>query len=297
LPSKQHHAVVQPCILEIRVDQSAEGLNMTNSRRHLRNFRQCALLAIIVTLLISNTAAAKGSNLPQKVVANTLPVKTKDDTSIFNRLRIRDETKMLPWQASFLFRLFKPNFLQEQEENLLSTSSNAPEKLLSVQILSSFYKWVAKFIDRLSDWGLRHKKNFSIAAKASVLTFLGFAILRRFGNWYKGMAEYEILLDHTDFDYQAYGGCFNGMGSSLTASINQTAVVEYRYSHLMRRLKNSLGLFIFYLKNVLCLSFLFSCSYSELLWSSNQLCCASFFYLLYCLLVSVFSICLFYQKR
>ena len=233
---------------------------MTNSTRHLRSYRQCALLAIIVTLLISNTADAKGSNLPQKVVANTLPVKTKDDTSIFSRLRIRDETKMLPWQASFLFRLFKPNFLQEQEENLLSTSSNAPEKLLSVQILSSFYKWVAKFIDRLSDWGLRHQKNFSIAAKASVLTFLGFAILRRFGNWYKGMAEYEILLDHTDFDYQAYGGCFNGMGSSLTASINQTAVVEYRYSHLMRRLKNSLGLLMlfFFLKSTFCSKFVLS---------------------------------------
>ena len=89
---------------------------MTNSTRQLRNYRQCALLAIIVALLISNTAAVKGSNLPQKVVANTLPVKAKDDSSIFSRLRIRDETKMLPWQASFLFRLFKPNFLQEQEE-------------------------------------------------------------------------------------------------------------------------------------------------------------------------------------
>lgn len=70
---------------------------------------------------------------------------------------------------------------------------------------------------------------------------LGFAILRRLGNWYKGMAEYELLLDHTDFDYQAYGGCFNGLGSALMASVNQTAVREYRYSNLVRRLRNALG--------------------------------------------------------
>ena len=55
------------------------------------------------------------------------------------------------------------------------------------------------------------------------------------------MAEYELLLDHTDFDYQAYGGCFNGIGSSLIASINQTAAVEFRYSNLIKRLRNSLG--------------------------------------------------------
>lgn len=223
---------------------------MTNSSRRSRNYGQCGIVMIFVTLLISN-ASAKGSNLPQKVVANTSPVKTKDDTSIFSRLRIPDETKMLPWQATFLLRLVKPKFLQEQEETF-STASNSREKLMSVQILNNFYKWIAKFIDRLSDWGLRHQKNFGIAAKASVFTFIGFAILRRLGNWYKGMAEYEILLDHTDFEYQAYGGCFNGMGSSLTASINQTAVVEYRYSHLMRRLKNSLGKGIFFFaKNII----------------------------------------------
>ena len=274
---------MQLLVVETHIEYQSPKLTMTNSSRRSCDYRHCGLVAIFVTFLISN-ASAKGSNLPQKVVANTLPVKAKDDASIFSRLRIPDETKMLPWQATFLLRLVKPKFLQEQEETF-STASNSREKLMSVQILNNFYKWVAKFIDRLSDWGLRHQKNFGIAAKASVFTFIGFAILRRLGNWYKGMAEYEILLDHTDFEYQAYGGCFNGMGSSLTASINQTAVVEYQYSHLMRRLKNSLGKGIFFFKNILCQLLLQDSNfYSDLYF----LCCTIFILIiLYCSKTSV----------
>jgi hypothetical protein len=194
---------------------------------------------LLISILSQNVLSAKPNNVPQKVLATTPPRRNNEETSIFSKLRIPDETKMLPWQATVLLRLIKPKFLQEQDEKFQQSSSR--EKLLYVQVMNNFYKWIAKCFDKLSAWGLRHQKNFHVAAKASIFTFIGFAILRRLGNWYKGMAEYEILLDHTDFSYQAYGGCFNGMGSSLTASINQTAVIEFRYSHLMRRLRNSLG--------------------------------------------------------
>lgn len=197
---------------------------------------------LLVSILAPDVLAAKPNSIPQKVLITPAPRKNNEETSIFSKFRIPDETKMLPWQATVLLRIIKPKFLQEQEEKFLQSSSR--EKLLYVQVVNNFYKWIAKCFDKLSNWGLRHQKNFHVAAKASLFTFIGFAILRRLGNWYKGMAEYEILLDHTDFSYQAYGGCFNGMGSSLTASINQTAVVEFRYSHLMRRLRNSLGAYL-----------------------------------------------------
>lgn len=209
---------------------------MTGNRR----MRLVIVMIIVLSMCGSICTANRGNSIPPKVSATTPPQKKREGTSIFSKLRIPEETKMLPWQATVLLRLIKPKFLQEQDEKFLM-SSNSREKLLSVQLLSNFYKWIGGNLDKLSDWGIRHRKTFGIAAKAAVFTYIGFALLRRLGNWYKGMAEYEILLDHTDFDHQAYGGCFNGMGSSLIASINQTAVVEYRYSHLMRRLRNSIG--------------------------------------------------------
>jgi hypothetical protein len=54
------------------------------------------------------------------------------------------------------------------------------------------------------------------------------------------MAEYELLLDNTDYEYQAYGGCFNGIGGSLMASLNHTAVAEYKYTQLVRNLVGAL---------------------------------------------------------
>jgi hypothetical protein len=165
-----------------------------------------------------------------------LPIPQKP--SIFEKFRIPDETKMLPWQATLLLRIIRPKFLYKEEKAVIKSQSR--ENLYTVKILKNSYKWLERIFERFLSWGSSHQETFKLIGKASVFTLIGLAILRRLGNWYKGMAEYELLLDHTDYEYQAYGGCFNGIGSSLMASINNTAVVQYRYNHLMRRLKNSL---------------------------------------------------------
>jgi len=59
-----------------------------------------------------------------------------------------------------------------------------------------------------------------------------------------GLAEYEVLLDHTDHEYQAYGGCFNGIGASLLAALNGSAVVKHHYSHLASRLVDALDRYL-----------------------------------------------------
>lgn len=55
------------------------------------------------------------------------------------------------------------------------------------------------------------------------------------------MAAYEILLDQNDHDYQLFGSTLNDATSSLLASIDKTAVTDYKYGDIVKRLYHSLN--------------------------------------------------------
>ena len=126
----------------------------------------------IIVMIVLSVCIGKTSSVQPKVLAASTPQKSKEGSSIFDKLRIPEETKMLPWQVTLLLRLTKPKFLQDNDDFLMSSSSPR-EKLLSVQLLSNAYKWLGAFFDKVSVWGVSHKKNFGLAAKSSVLFFIG----------------------------------------------------------------------------------------------------------------------------
>ena len=132
-----------------------------------------AIMRAILAILVLNVFIIRTSSIQHKVVATNTPQKSKGGSSIFDKLRIPEETKMLPWQATLLLRIIKPKFLMEQDEKFLLSSSSPREKLMSVQLISNACKWLERGFESLSKWALSHKKNFNIAAKSSVLVFIG----------------------------------------------------------------------------------------------------------------------------
>ena len=196
---------------------------------------------------------AKGNEDDGKVTRS--PVKKGDlkatpDTPL-------DESKMLPWQASLILKALFPNrHLTNGGKNVVSPhpATAAATSSLSSS-LSRGRKWMntksgkffanclqvmEKGVRRMYEQFALHRRTLVVGLQGLLIAAVVLAVLRRLGNWYKGMAEYELLLDSTDYEYQAYGGCFNGIGSSLMSSVNMTAISDYRYTHVMRRLVDSL---------------------------------------------------------
>ena len=161
-----------------------------------------------------------------------------------------EEAKMLPWQASLMLKLMRgvlpgrfsagPDAAGTKEELSLANRGSRWTNTRSGKLLAACLNWVELGLQRLYNRFVMHRRTLVVGVKASIIALFALALLRRLGNWYKGMAEYEVLLDNTDYEYQAYGGCFNGIGSSLMSSMNLTSVSQHRYTHLMRRLVDSL---------------------------------------------------------
>lgn len=62
---------------------------------------------------------------------------------------------------------------------------------------------VLSTLRRAASWlGPHPGRALGLLSRALFFGFVGVAVLKRIGNWYKGMAEYEILLDRADYEYQ-----------------------------------------------------------------------------------------------
>eukprot|EP01038_Epipyxis_sp_PR26KG_P007397 gene7397-10082_t len=158
-----------------------------------------------------------------------------------------DAESQLPWQIKILLKLFVP-----LKVSIDPTESNAVAKYKQRQSLRLstpswvplFSKHVAKFCSKYSqillEWMSSHKESFIFIGKAMIAVYLGLAILKRIGHWYSGMAEYEILLDHTDYDYNSFGSHLNGVGIAVLSSLNQSTINELKYGSLYNRLAVSL---------------------------------------------------------
>ena len=139
--------------------------------------------------------------------------------------------RTLPWQAKMLMKMFGVTAKDDDADADGSGQLSVPTSRLQERL-----RWLFVVAARVQTWMSSHRRTFGLLTRACVFSFLGLALLRRVGNWYKGMAEYEILLDRTDHDYQAYGCTLNGIGTTLLSSINQTAVTQYKHTQLCRRL-------------------------------------------------------------
>ena len=203
-----------------------------------------------VSLGSSSIVAAKGNEEDGKIIKKGGLIAATPTTS-FSPF---EESKMLPWQASLILKALFPNRHGNGGKNGVTVPP--PTAITSWgSSLTRGRKWMntrsGKFFAnglQMMEQGARrlyeqfalHRRSLVVGLQGLLIAAVVLAVLRRLGNWYKGMAEYELLLDSTDYEYQAYGGCFNGIGSSLMSSMNMTAISEYRYTHLMRRLVDSL---------------------------------------------------------
>lgn len=136
----------------------------------------------------------------------------------------------LPWQMDVLVRALKLG------RDMIKPTVPVVKK---DQWIVALYKKIriAFFV-----WAAAHKATFIVVGKASAVAAFTWVILRKIGNWFKGMAEYELLLDKTDYDYQSYGCNLNGIGGWLLSSMNATAVSQYKCSNSTRILENVLEL-------------------------------------------------------
>jgi hypothetical protein len=58
---------------------------------------------------------------------------------------------------------------------------------------------------KLYRWGMHHRNRITTVGFLAVFGFIGIKMYKALESWYKGLAEYEILLDDGDLNYQAYG--------------------------------------------------------------------------------------------
>lgn len=160
-------------------------------------------------------------------------------------LRIKSYTKdqeeaKLPWPATFFVNMLKND--KNNNNNINSNSIIIPKSntFINHPIISKTIDFIKHYGSPILIWLRSHKRTYAIVGRATVFTMIGVFLLRKISNWYKGMAEFELLLDQTDYDYQSFGCILNGIGGSLVSSINQTAVSEFKYTYLYRRLSAAL---------------------------------------------------------
>ena len=165
----------------------------------------------------------------------------------------------LPWQMTFLEKMFSlessPTVFNSIRKDITEASNSLAAELNAIDggnngnknkrtHFKTFVTAASDFLSKICrpamNWTFKHKSLISYSAKAAVFTLVGLAIMKKISNWLKGMTEYELLLDQTDYDYQMYGCILNDLGGTIITSINQTAVDEYKYSYLNKKLLTSL---------------------------------------------------------
>ena len=166
----------------------------------------------------------------------------------------------LPWQFNAALKLVGRNAARELDEEdekeqmklektqrkyedrykMKEKTKRFFQKIESHPFIKDTWNFAVALRLKLQAWALEHKGTFRLAGKTFLFSIVAVAILKRIGKWYKSMADYEILLDRTDYGYQSYGCNLNNAANALLSSINQTAIVEYQHQVLFQKLTTSL---------------------------------------------------------
>lgn len=151
----------------------------------------------------------------------------------------------LPWQFSLLRKLV-PALRKSTEPNSIASISSASKSNNNNNLIQKGINLLKghsqNVLTKISSWIQHHKKTFHFALKGFGLFVLAYWVIRRVISWYQDIAEYEVLLDQTDFVYQSYGCNLNGIGEWLLSSMNQTAINQFGYESLLKSLENSLDI-------------------------------------------------------
>ena len=191
------------------------------------------IIVLIVVQLLSLLLYVNSNNNIGNINSNTLT-----GSRIKSYLKDQDEAK-LPWPATFFVNMLKKDNNSNKYNNsiLIIPKSNS---FINHPIVSKTIDFIKHYGSPILVWIRSHRRTYAIVGRATVFTLIGVFLLRKVSKWYKGMAEFELLLDQTDYDYQSFGCILNGIGGSLVSSINQTAVSEFKYTYLYRRLSAAL---------------------------------------------------------
>ena len=190
------------------------------------------MLALLLACVLCSAASAASRSRYSHVLMDV-----RDADGEYIRTKEAYTSVTLPWQAKMF----------EKVLGLDRSNSESRDAVKEIRRQSNWQSlWIStfevmkRFAAPLAVWANRHKALFAFGCKTSVYTVFGLLILRKISNWYKGMAEFELLLDNTDYEYQTYGFILNDVSGSIISSINQSAVNEYKYSYLYRKLIDSL---------------------------------------------------------
>ena len=185
------------------------------------------LVLIILLSLLINANSNNNNNLG--IISNS---NTMSGLRIKSHIKDQEDAR-LPWPATFFVNMLKIDKNNNKFNNsIIIIPKSYP--FINHPIVSKTIDFIKRYGSPILVWIRSHKRTYAIVGRATVFTLIGVFLLRKISNWYKGMAEFELLLDQTDYDYQSFGCILNGIGGSLVSSINQTAVSEFKYTYLYR---------------------------------------------------------------
>lgn len=153
--------------------------------------------------------------------------------------------KRLPWAARVMFPLINSKYKIELSDAPISSSSDEISTFTRVKTLFPIlnHPWVRPVLQKLSPiwqkvifWIKSHTHWYIFALKAFIGVNIALAIIRRVAHWYTGIAEYEILLDKEDHDYQLFGAHFDGHGLKLLSNLDSDLVNSLGYEKVFQRL-------------------------------------------------------------
>jgi hypothetical protein len=73
-----------------------------------------------------------------------------------------------------------------------------------------------------------------------VCVLTGVVVARRVVNWYRGISDFEVLLDKRDVQYHTHGGVLRQAAVTVLSGVNHTAVTELKYEALYDKIVSAL---------------------------------------------------------
>lgn len=165
-----------------------------------------------------------------------------------NKLIVDDATNSinntynkLPWQIKILSRLLPTIVNNDSQTNLLRTQTKPTIAFSIIKQLHEFFlKHYNKFHASFKAWIQTHQKVFLYLTKGFGFALVTLFLIKRVMSWYRGIAEFEILVDKTDYIYQSYGSNLNGINSWLISRLNHSSIQHYNYQTISRNIENIL---------------------------------------------------------
>lgn len=112
--------------------------------------------------------------------------------------------------------------------------------LFYIQVVDKISSTVFNIGSKIYKWGITHRPTLIVFSITLFVGILGYRVIKIIENWYQGLSEYELLLDHNDYHYQAYGKSLESFETILLSSFNESIAYSNKYSSLYNKLSLAL---------------------------------------------------------